>query len=73
MEECILTGKLLSSDKVVSTLEGPIAIFLWGRRKIVMDGDSLALIPISFLPKFREKMGRDPIPESLEDQGKSLI
>ena len=72
MEQCILTGKLLSSDKIVSTLEGPIAVFLWGREKVKLDEDGIALIPVSFLSRFRAKLGRDPIPESLEDQGKCL-
>lgn len=71
MERCILTGKLLSNNQVVSTLEGPIAAFLWGRNKVVMD-DGIALIPVSFLTKFREKVGRDPLPESLEDRGRCL-
>lgn len=71
MERCILTGKLVSNNQMVSTLEGPIAAFLWGRNKIVME-DGLALIPVSFLAKFREKMGRDPMPEVLEDKGKCL-
>ncbi len=71
MERCILTGKLVSNSQMVSTLEGPMAAFLWGRNKIVME-DGLALIPVVFLAKFREKVGRDPMPEALEDKGKCL-
>lgn len=72
MEQCILTGKLLSDAQIVSTLEGPIAAFLWGRNKVKMK-DGLALIPVNLLVKFREKMERDPISESLEDGGKCLV
>lgn len=71
MERCILSNKLLPDNQMAQTLEGPIAVFLWGRNKVVMD-NGIALIPVSFLPKLREKLGRDPVPESLEDGGKCL-
>lgn len=72
MEKCILSGKLLPDNKMAMTFEGPVALFLWGRNKVKMDDGGIALIPVSFLVKFREKLGRDPSAESLEDKGRCL-
>lgn len=72
MEECILTKKLLPDDKIVLTGEGPVGIFVWGRRPIKTDAAGLALMPVDFLPRLRAALGRDPEADTLEDGGKCL-
>ncbi len=72
MEKCIVTGKLLPYDKLIDTAEGFVAAFVWGKKEIKTDGTGLALLPIEWLPKLRQNLGRDPLPDSLEDGGECL-
>lgn len=69
MEECLITKKLLSEDKIVYTLDGPIAVFLWGREPIKTK-DGFALIPKSLAEKYKTAISttfdREANPEAFE-------
>lgn len=72
MEKCIVTSRLLAEDQVITTYEGPVASFLWGKNPIKTDRYGVVLLPVSLLQKVRASLGRDPAPDALEDGGRCL-
>lgn len=72
MEKCIITGKYLADDAVAITSEGPVALFLWGRRQVRLDTHGFALLPVDLVVKFRKATGKNPPSDILEDGGKCL-
>lgn len=63
MRSCMLTKKTLREDQLVETLEGPVAVFLWGRREVKMR-DGLAVLPKDLADKYKTVFGKEA-PEDL--------